>query len=105
MLPLRPGPYTWRASLYEGGGEELVDYIDCVPQMIVALNPVGHPRMNGPEFSNRPQELEDIGEGAADMMIVEGRTGAQQVQVVIDSSCTSSEESASSRGGREIGEL
>jgi lipopolysaccharide transport system ATP-binding protein len=34
MLPLRPGPYTWHVSLYEEGA--LVDYWDCVPQMIVA---------------------------------------------------------------------
>ncbi len=34
MLPLRPGPYSWHVSLYDEG--ELVDYWDCLPEMIVA---------------------------------------------------------------------
>jgi hypothetical protein len=34
MLPLRPGSYTWRAALYDGG--DLVDWWDCVPEMVVA---------------------------------------------------------------------
>jgi len=34
MLPLRPGPYSWHVSLYDEGA--LVDYWDCLPEMIVA---------------------------------------------------------------------
>ena len=34
MLPLRPGPYSWHVSLYDEGN--LVDYWDCLPEMIVA---------------------------------------------------------------------
>jgi ABC-type polysaccharide/polyol phosphate transport system ATPase subunit len=34
MLPLRPGPYSWHVSLYDE--EDLVDYWDCFPEMIVA---------------------------------------------------------------------
>jgi lipopolysaccharide transport system ATP-binding protein len=33
MLPLRPGPYYWLVSLYDGGQE--VDTVDFVPEMIV----------------------------------------------------------------------
>lgn len=40
-LPLRPGSYTWRATLWDGG-ENVADY-DCVPEMQVATVPVGHP--------------------------------------------------------------
>jgi ABC-type polysaccharide/polyol phosphate transport system ATPase subunit len=41
-LPLRPGSYSWRVSLYDGG--ILVDAWDCLPPMIVATTPLGHPR-------------------------------------------------------------
>ena len=41
MLPLRPGSYTWLAALYEEG--ELVDWWDCVPEMIVATEVHQHP--------------------------------------------------------------
>jgi len=41
MLPLRPGPYTWHVSLYEDG--DLVDYWDCLPEMIVATDVHQHP--------------------------------------------------------------
>jgi lipopolysaccharide transport system ATP-binding protein len=34
MLPLRPGSYNWLVSLYEDGN--LVDWWNCVPEMIVA---------------------------------------------------------------------
>ncbi len=33
MLPLRPGPYNWLATLYDG--TELVDCWNCTPDMIV----------------------------------------------------------------------
>jgi len=41
-LPLRPGAYTWRVTLYEG--PELVDDWECVPELVVATEPVTHPR-------------------------------------------------------------
>jgi lipopolysaccharide transport system ATP-binding protein len=41
-LPVRPGVYTWKVSLYDGG--EAVDAWDCLPQMVVATEPLGHPR-------------------------------------------------------------
>jgi len=42
MLPLRPGPYTWKVSLNDEDGD-VIDYLECVPQMIVALDPLSHP--------------------------------------------------------------
>jgi lipopolysaccharide transport system ATP-binding protein len=41
-LPLRPGPYSWRVSLYDENG--LLDAWDCVPEMLVATEPVTHSR-------------------------------------------------------------
>jgi len=41
ILPLRPGSYNWLATLYEGG--ELVDWWDCVPEMVVATEVHQHP--------------------------------------------------------------
>jgi lipopolysaccharide transport system ATP-binding protein len=40
-LPLRPGSYSWRVSLYDAG--ELIDAWDCLPRMIVATAPLAHP--------------------------------------------------------------
>jgi len=40
-LPLRPGAYTWQVSLYDGG--TLLDNCYCVPQLIVATDPMTHP--------------------------------------------------------------
>jgi lipopolysaccharide transport system ATP-binding protein len=39
-LPLRPGIYFWRASIYDGG--ERVDDWDCMPPMLVATEPQTH---------------------------------------------------------------
>jgi lipopolysaccharide transport system ATP-binding protein len=39
-LPLRPGPYTWRVSLLDEHG--LLDDWQCVPEMLVATEPVTH---------------------------------------------------------------
>ena len=41
VLPLRPGPYMWLVTLYDEG--ELVDWWDCVPDMIVATEVYQHP--------------------------------------------------------------
>ena len=39
-LPVRPGVYTWRVSLYDEAG--LVDVWDSTPEMLVATAPLGH---------------------------------------------------------------
>ena len=41
MLPLRPGPYTWLVSLYDGDGNQ-IDAWDCTPEMIVATESHQH---------------------------------------------------------------
>jgi hypothetical protein len=41
-LPLRPGVYHWQVSLYESGA--LLDNWHCVPELIIATEPLGHPR-------------------------------------------------------------
>ncbi len=41
-LPLRPGPYSWRVSLWENG--KIVDLWDCVPDMIIATEVNQHPQ-------------------------------------------------------------
>lgn len=51
-LPLRPGSYTWRVSLYDG--EELIDAWECLPQMVVATEPLAHPRDEWAGLINLP---------------------------------------------------
>jgi lipopolysaccharide transport system ATP-binding protein len=41
-LPLRPGTYSWRVSLFNDRG--LVDDWNCIPELIVATRPVTHSR-------------------------------------------------------------
>lgn len=41
-LPLRPGVYHWLVSLWEG--EELLDLWHCIPELIIATEPLTHPR-------------------------------------------------------------
>jgi lipopolysaccharide transport system ATP-binding protein len=53
MLPLRPGPYTWLVSLYDDA-QELVDALDCVPEMIVAVDPLGHSKDEWSGLLNLP---------------------------------------------------
>jgi len=53
-LPLRPGSYTWRATLWDGG-ENVADY-DGVPEMQVATVPVGHPMDEKAGILNIPSE-------------------------------------------------
>jgi lipopolysaccharide transport system ATP-binding protein len=55
-LPLRPGPYTWRVSLYDN--DELVDAWDCLPEMVVATQPLGHPRDEWAGVLNVASEFE-----------------------------------------------
>jgi ABC-type polysaccharide/polyol phosphate transport system ATPase subunit len=54
-LPLRPGSYSWRVSLYDA--DELVDAWDCLPQMIVATEPLGHPRDEWAGVINLPMKI------------------------------------------------
>ena len=54
-LPLRPGSYAWRVSLYDAG--DLIDAWDCVPPMIVATEPLGHPRDEWAGMINLPMEM------------------------------------------------
>ncbi|PYT64136.1 MAG: hypothetical protein DMG35_01495, partial [Acidobacteria bacterium] len=56
MLPLRPGPYTWLAALYEEG--DLVDWWDCVPEMIVATEVHQHPQEEWNAILNIPSRFE-----------------------------------------------
>jgi ABC-type polysaccharide/polyol phosphate transport system ATPase subunit len=41
-LPLRPGVYYWHVSLYDGGN--LLDNWHCVPPLVIATDPLTHPR-------------------------------------------------------------
>ncbi|HXJ05094.1 MAG TPA: ABC transporter ATP-binding protein [Candidatus Acidoferrum sp.] len=56
MLPLRPGPYTWLAALYDDG--DLVDWWDCVPEMIVATEVYQHPQEEWKGILNLPSRFE-----------------------------------------------
>jgi lipopolysaccharide transport system ATP-binding protein len=60
-LPLRPGSYFWRVSLYEG--EEMLDAWDCMPEMVVATEPLGHPRDEWAGLVNLPMELHVAADG------------------------------------------
>jgi lipopolysaccharide transport system ATP-binding protein len=55
-LPVRPGAYTWRVSLYEDNGN-LVDYMDCIPEMIVATALHQHPNDEWGGLLNIPSEF------------------------------------------------
>jgi lipopolysaccharide transport system ATP-binding protein len=55
-LPLRPGFYTWRVSLYDGGS--LVDMWDCLPEFLVATEPVTHSRDEWAGILNIPSRFE-----------------------------------------------
>jgi hypothetical protein len=61
MLPLRPGAYTWLVSLYDGS-HDLLDALDCVPQMIVAVDPLTHPLDEWAGLLNIPAEFSVLAE-------------------------------------------
>jgi len=65
-LPLRPGSYTWRATLWDGG-ENVADY-DCVPEMQVATVPVGHPLDEKAGILNIPSECVIVPQSAAELL-------------------------------------
>jgi lipopolysaccharide transport system ATP-binding protein len=54
-LPLLPGPYTWRVSLFDENG--LLDDWQCVPEMIVATDPVTHPSDEWAGMLNIPEQF------------------------------------------------
>jgi hypothetical protein len=54
-LPLRPGPYSWRVSLYDEHG--LLDDWQCVPEMLVVTEPVTHPHDEWAGVLNIPTEF------------------------------------------------
>jgi len=56
MLPLRPGSYSWLATVYEEG--ELVDWWDCVPEMVVATDVHQHPMDEWSSILNIPTAFE-----------------------------------------------
>ena len=53
-LPLRPGLYTWRVTLWDGG-ETVADW-DSIPEMHVATAPVAHPLDEKAGILNIPSE-------------------------------------------------
>jgi lipopolysaccharide transport system ATP-binding protein len=57
-LPLRPGVYTWRIGLYEGG--VALDDWECVPQMHVTTLPVSHSRDDSAGVLNIPSKLQIV---------------------------------------------
>jgi lipopolysaccharide transport system ATP-binding protein len=54
-LPLRPGPYFWRVTLWEE--DQLLDLWDCVPEMVVATPNFQHPRDEWSGILNVPCEV------------------------------------------------
>jgi lipopolysaccharide transport system ATP-binding protein len=62
MLPLRPGSYGWRVSLYNQSFEE-VDVWDCLPEMIVATEVHQHRADEWNGILNMPVRFELDGRG------------------------------------------
>jgi lipopolysaccharide transport system ATP-binding protein len=54
-LPLRPGPYSWRVSLWDEG--QLLDLWDCVPDMIIATEVHQHSQDQWNGILNVPCEF------------------------------------------------
>jgi lipopolysaccharide transport system ATP-binding protein len=54
-LPLRPGPYFWRVSLWQEN--ELLDVWDCVPEMPVVTSNLQHPRDEWSGVLNIPCDI------------------------------------------------
>jgi lipopolysaccharide transport system ATP-binding protein len=63
-LPLRPGAYNLRVTLYDDHG--LIDDWECVPELVVATKPVTHPKDEWAGVLNIPCSFSVIpAEGAA----------------------------------------
>ncbi|HYL64313.1 MAG TPA: polysaccharide ABC transporter ATP-binding protein [Candidatus Methylomirabilis sp.] len=56
MLPLRPGPYSWLVSLFEGHQE--LDVWECLPEMLVATENYQHQLDAWNGLLNIPSEFE-----------------------------------------------
>ncbi len=54
-LPLRPGVYWWRVTLFDG--EEMLDDWDCIPEFLVATDPVTHWRDEWAGILNIPSRF------------------------------------------------
>jgi lipopolysaccharide transport system ATP-binding protein len=54
-LPLRPGPYSWRVSLYDEHG--YLDDWECSPEMLVTTEPVTHMMDEWAGLLNIPEEF------------------------------------------------
>ncbi len=52
-LPVRPGSYSWRATLYDRASG-LIDLQNCVPELLVATEPLGHPTEAWAGYLNLP---------------------------------------------------
>jgi len=61
-LLLRPGSYSWLVSLYESS--ELIDSWNCIPEMLVATEPVTHPRDEWVGLLNLPDKFSVSSEGS-----------------------------------------
>jgi hypothetical protein len=55
-LPLKPGPYRWHVSLFGNG--RFINNLDCVPEMGIATEPLGHRRDEYAGVLNFPYSLE-----------------------------------------------
>jgi lipopolysaccharide transport system ATP-binding protein len=64
MLPLRPGPYSWLATLSDGENAQLVDWWNCVPDMIVSVenHQVDYDEWNG--VLNLPKRFEMLSDSS-----------------------------------------
>jgi lipopolysaccharide transport system ATP-binding protein len=51
-LPLRPGAYSWRVTLYDDDG--LLDDWECVPELVIATQPMAHSKDEWAGFLNIP---------------------------------------------------
>lgn len=58
-LPLKPGSYCWKVSLYNEGA--LVDAWYCVPELIIATPPLTHPRDEWSGILNIPCTFRVVG--------------------------------------------
>lgn len=54
-LPLRPGAYFWKVSLFDEAG--MVDVYDSVPPLLVSTEPLGHPSDEWAGFLNLQHEF------------------------------------------------
>jgi ABC-type polysaccharide/polyol phosphate transport system ATPase subunit len=55
-LPLKPGPYRWHVSIFDG--DRFLNNLDCVPEMSVETPPLGHRRDEYAGRLNFPYAIE-----------------------------------------------